>query len=60
MKKFIEDELLEIGPTCGANLFACEQLLSTITKKTIITLFFDSAWKYKSRWSGIYPEYSGS
>lgn len=60
MKKFIEDEQLEIGPTCGANLFACEQLLSTITKKTIITLFFDSAWKYKSRWSGIYPEYSGS
>lgn len=60
MKKFIEDELLEIGPTCGANLFACEQLITTITKKTIITLFFDSAWKYKSRWSGIYPEYSGS
>lgn len=60
MKKFIEDEQLGIGPTCGANLLVCEQLSQKVSGKTIITLFFDSAWKYKSRWSGVYPEYSVS
>ncbi len=60
MKQFIEEEQLGIGPTCGANLYVCEQLSRDITGKTIVTLFFDSAWKYKSRWSGVYPEYNGS
>lgn len=60
MKKFIEVERLGIGPTCGANLYVCEEISKVVTGKTIVTLFFDSAWKYKSRWSGVYPEYSGS
>lgn len=60
MKQFIETEQLGIGPTCGANLYVCEQLSRDFTGKTIVTLFFDSAWKYKSRWSGVYPEYSGA
>ncbi|UXY53183.1 cysteine synthase family protein [Pseudomonas tohonis] len=59
MKKFIEEEQLGVGPTCGANLYVCEQLSRAVTGKTIVTLFFDSAWKYKSRWSGVYPEYNG-
>lgn len=59
MKKFIEEEQLGVGPTCGANLYVCEQLSRAVTGKTIVTLLFDSAWKYKSRWSGVYPEYNG-
>lgn len=57
MKSFIEDEKLEIGPTCGANLLVCESVARTVSDKVFVTLFFDSAWKYRSRWSGIYPEY---
>lgn len=58
MKTFIHDENLGIGPTCGANLLVCEKLSSRVSGKTIVTLFFDSAWKYTSRWAGVYPEYS--
>lgn len=58
MKQFIESEKLPIGPTCGANLLACDELVSTLKNKNIVTLFFDSAWKYESRWDGLYPEYS--
>ncbi|EKN3345842.1 cysteine synthase family protein [Yersinia ruckeri] len=58
MKEYNESEKMNIGPTCGANLVICEKLVEKVENKTIITLFFDSAWKYKSRWDGIYPEYS--
>ena len=58
MKHFIESEKLPIGPTCGANLLACDELVRTLKNKNIVTLFFDSAWKYESRWDGLYPEYS--
>ena len=57
MKDFIENDQIGIGPTCGANLLVCESLMDNVSDKTIITLFFDNAWKYKSRWDGIYPEY---
>ncbi len=57
MKTFILSDDLGIGPTCGANLLVCERMLQKVHNKVFITLFFDSAWKYKSRWDGIYPEY---
>ncbi|CAI3108568.1 Cysteine synthase [Acinetobacter oleivorans] len=57
MKSFIESDQVGIGPTCGANLLVCESLMDNINNKTIVTLFFDNAWKYKSRWDGVYPDY---
>lgn len=57
MKAFIEEEGIEIGPTCGANLLVCENVARGVSDKVFVTLFFDSAWKYRSRWSGVYPEY---
>ncbi|CNE22614.1 cysteine synthase family protein [Yersinia nurmii] len=57
MKEYNENERLYIGPTGGANLVICEDLLKRVRNKNIVTIFFDSAWKYKSRWDGVYPEY---
>lgn len=57
MKQFIAEEDMGIGPTCGANLLMCEFYAEKLSDKNILTLFFDSSWKYQSRWSGIYPEY---
>ena len=59
MKSFIKEEGLGIGPTCGSNLLICKKIMNHVNDKTIITLFFDSAWKYKSKWNGIYEEYQG-
>jgi cysteine synthase A len=58
MKLFIDEEKIPIGPTCGANLLVCDEFARTFHKKNIVTLFFDSSWKYESRWDGVYPEYS--
>ncbi|EEJ9459790.1 cysteine synthase family protein [Salmonella enterica subsp. enterica serovar Infantis] len=58
MKSFIKSNHMGIGPTCGANILTSEILMNNVYDKVIITLFFDSAWKYKSRWDGIYPEYN--
>jgi cysteine synthase A len=58
MKQFIDNEGLGIGPTCGGNLLVCEKLVTEVSGKNIVTLFFDSSWKYKSRWAGVYKEYS--
>ncbi|SDS98546.1 cysteine synthase A [Pseudomonas cedrina] len=58
MKKFINEENIPIGPTCGANILICEALAKEVYNKNIITLFFDSSWKYASRRDGIYPEYN--
>jgi cysteine synthase A len=58
MKHFIRAERLSVGPTCGANLLMCDELVRTLKNKTIVTVFFDSSWKYASRWDGLYPEYS--
>ncbi|PMV22287.1 MULTISPECIES: cysteine synthase family protein [unclassified Pseudomonas] len=59
MKQFIEHERVPVGPTCGANLLVCEEVALTHQKKNIVTVFFDSSWKYASRWDGFYPEYGG-
>lgn len=58
MKRFIDEEKIPIGPTCGANLLACDEVVKNVNKKNIVTLFFDGSWKYASRWNGVYPEYS--
>lgn len=58
MKRFIAEERLAVGPTCGANILICEEIAAAFSNKNIVTLFFDSSWKYKSRWDGNYPEYS--
>lgn len=58
MKVFIEQEKIPIGPTCGANLLICDEIVRTFSRKNIVTLFFDSSWKYASRWDGVYPEYN--
>ncbi|WP_273825904.1 cysteine synthase family protein [Pseudomonas asplenii] len=57
MKQFILESGLQIGPTCGSNLLICEEIGRQVSNKNIVTLFFDSSWKYESRWDGIYPEY---
>lgn len=57
MRLFISENEYAIGPTCGANLLVCEHIASMTKGLNILTLFFDSVWKYKSRWEGIYPEY---
>jgi len=57
MKQFIADFGIQIGPTCGANLLVCDEIIREFHNKNIVTLFFDSAWKYRSRWDGMYPEY---
>lgn len=58
MKKFIQDEEVPIGPTCGANLIICDEISTAFSNKNVVTLFFDSSWKYASRWDGVYPLYS--
>lgn len=58
IRLFVSEDEYAIGPTCGANLLVCEQIASMESGLNILTLFFDSAWKYESRWDGIYPEYT--
>lgn len=58
MKQFIQDENIPIGPTCGANLMICDEISRMFRNKNVVTLFFDSSWKYASRWDGVYPLYS--
>ena len=58
MRLFVSEDEYAIGPACGANLLVCEQIASMESGLNILTLFFDSAWKYESRWDGIYPEYT--
>ncbi|CAM3898949.1 cysteine synthase family protein [Vibrio aquimaris] len=57
MKEFIDQEQLGIGPTCGANLIVTKDICLNVEDKIIVTLFFDSSWKYKSLWHGNYPKY---
>ncbi|WP_395755023.1 cysteine synthase family protein [Edwardsiella ictaluri] len=58
MRRFIKTNNKEIGPTCGANILISKEIMRSVSNKVIITIFFDSSWKYKSRWNGIYPEYN--
>jgi cysteine synthase A len=58
MKTLISDEDLFVGPTAGGNVFAARRLAATLPpEKVIVTVLFDSAWKYFSIWDGKYTEY---
>ena len=58
MRLFVSKNEYGIGPTCGANLLVCEKIAAMQRGLNIVTLFFDSAWKYKSCWDGVYPAYT--
>jgi cysteine synthase len=59
MKELIHGDKLMIGPTAGANVFVAKKYAKKFgSEKNILTVLFDSAWKYFSRWDGKYPEYS--
>ncbi len=56
MKRLISDEKLFTGPTAGANVHvAAEIAAGRPPGESIVTVLFDSAWKYVSVWDGGYP-----
>ncbi|MEV0599246.1 cysteine synthase family protein [Streptomyces sp. NPDC050315] len=59
MKELIEKEGLCVGPTAGGNVFAARRLARTLPPDAVvITVLFDSAWKYFSVWDGRYAQYA--
>jgi cysteine synthase A len=58
MKQLVELEDLPAGPTAGCNVFTTLDIARTLPpEKTIVTVLFDSAWKYASIWDGRYDRY---
>jgi cysteine synthase A len=59
MKRLIGEERLFVGPTAGANVQVARQVAAELGPgRTVVTVLFDSAWKYFSVWDGVYPAYS--
>jgi cysteine synthase A len=59
MKRLISDEKLFTGPTAGSNVHIALEVAAELgPERTVVTVLFDSAWKYFSIWGGDYPEYS--
>ncbi len=59
MKRLISDEKLFTGPTAGSNVHIAREVAAELGPgRTIVTVLFDSAWKYFSVWGGDYPEYA--
>ena len=59
MKRLIAEEKLFTGPTAGANAFVAAQVAAELTTdQSIVTVLFDSAWKYVSVWDGDYSHAS--
>lgn len=58
MKELVAKHGLGVGPTAGANLAVSRELAQSQSNVNIVTVLFDSSWKYKSRWDGVYPEYT--
>jgi cysteine synthase A len=55
MKRLIAEEKLFTGPTAGANAHVAAQVATELPAgTTIVTVLFDSAWKYVSVWDGDY------
>ncbi|HEY1915179.1 MAG TPA: pyridoxal-phosphate dependent enzyme [Streptosporangiaceae bacterium] len=55
MKRLIAEEKLFTGPTAGANAFVAAQVAAELpADQSIVTVLFDSAWKYVSVWDGDY------
>jgi cysteine synthase len=58
MKEVIRNEKIMVGPTCGANIQAIRDYASNLdSDAVVITIFFDSSWKYYSVWEGKYKHY---
>jgi cysteine synthase len=61
MKDLISKESLFTGPTAGSNVHVAEQVCRELgPDRCVITVLFDSAWKYFSVWGGGYAEYGGA
>ncbi|MGI5468209.1 PLP-dependent cysteine synthase family protein [Streptomyces sp. CA-132043] len=59
MKRLIEKEGLYVGPTAGGNVFAAQRLARRLPPEAVVlTVLFDSAWKYFSVWDGRYARYA--
>lgn len=58
MKELVDKEQIFVGPTAGTNVFIAKQVAAKIgASKAIVTVLFDSAWKYFSVWDGQYSDY---
>jgi cysteine synthase A len=58
MKRLIAEEGLNVGPTAGGNIVAAQRLASTLPPgSVVVTVLFDSSWKYFSIWDGRYDRY---
>lgn len=58
MKELIAAEGLFVGPTAGGNVHAARRLARTLPPEAVVvTVLFDSAWKYFSVWDGRYDRY---
>jgi cysteine synthase A len=55
MKRLIAEEKLFTGPTAGANAHVAAQVAAGLPAgRAVVTVLFDSAWKYVSVWDGDY------
>ena len=55
MKRLIAEEKLFTGPTAGANAHVAAQVAAgRPAGRSVVTVLFDSAWKYVSVWDGDY------
>jgi cysteine synthase A len=58
MKRLVDIEGLPAGPTSGSNVFISLDVARELPPDaTIVTVLFDSAWKYYSIWDGRYGTY---
>jgi|tagenome__1003787_1003787.scaffolds.fasta_scaffold20908857_3 cysteine synthase A len=58
MKRLISEEKLFAGPTAGSNVHVAAAMAEELQPtKNIVTVLFDSAWKYQSIWDGHYRDY---
>jgi cysteine synthase A len=60
MKRLIAEEKLFTGPTAGANVHVAAEVAAALPAGgCVLTVLFDSAWKYVSVWDGDYPGGAG-
>lgn len=58
MHRLVAEEDLPVGPTAGANVVGALKTARHLNEGAVIlTVFFDSSWKYKSIWDGTYAAY---
>lgn len=58
MKRLLSEEKLFVGPTAGSNVTVALRYARALGPgKNIVTVLFDSAWKYFSIWDGKYANY---